>query len=290
MKPRFAADYRLLFWMFVLLPLVPIVALLKPSISPWLLCVGLYFAYCVGIASHCHNHCPVFKSRRANRLYSVWLSIFYGAPAFAWIPTHNQNHHKYTNGPGDLTQTSRYARRDSLWVALTYPLASSIYQLPSLRAYLAAARHQRPREFRSMLTQIAAIFLVHGGYLALAVQLHGWRWGLVAFACGMGIPTAFASWSMMFTNYVQHVGCNADSEHDHSRNFVSPLLNWFVFDAGFHTVHHEHPGTHWSEYRALHDCRSAAISPELNQHSIFGYCWDTYVKGAFAAGRRPLSA
>ena len=37
---------------------------------------------------------------------------------------------------------------------------------------------------------------------------------------------------MMLTNYLQHVGCAPGASHDHSRNFVSPFWNWFVFDNG----------------------------------------------------------
>jgi fatty acid desaturase len=92
-----------------------------------------------------------------------------------------------------------------------------------------------------------------------------------------GVPAGFASWSMMFTNYVQHVDCDPESSDNHSRNFVSPLQNWFVFDAGFHTVHHEQPGVHWSHYRRLHAARAAAIDPSLNQSSIFGFCFRRYL-------------
>jgi fatty acid desaturase len=81
---------------------------------------------------------------------------------------------------------------------------------------------------------------------------------------------------MMFTNYMQHVECDVGSEHNHSRNFVDPLVNWFVFDAGYHTVHHESPGLHWSEYRALHTSLGDAIAPELNQRTILHYILSRY--------------
>src|SRR5207237_6434834 len=102
----------------------------------------------------------------------------------------------------------------------------------------------------------------------------------------------FAAWSMMITNYVQHVGCDHASKDDHSRNFVSRTMNWLVFDAGYHTVHHEHPGIHWSAYPALHAWRAARIAPHLNQSSILRYCFERYALGRApeaCGGARPPS-
>jgi hypothetical protein len=82
---------------------------------------------------------------------------------------------------------------------------------------------------------------------------------------------------MMLTNYLQHVGCDPASPDDHSRNFTSKLLNVFVLENGLHTVHHEHPGTHWSRLRSLHDERAERIDPRLNENSILGYVWKAYL-------------
>ena len=69
---------------------------------------------------------------RVNALYSVWLSVFYGFPAFSWIPTHNQNHHRYLNAEGDLTRTTRFSSKNTAWNFLTYPWVSSYYQAPAI--------------------------------------------------------------------------------------------------------------------------------------------------------------
>ncbi len=74
--------------------------------------------------------------------------------------------------------------------------------------------------------------LGHAAALALAVAGHGPRVGVGLYLCAFGIPASFAAWSMMFTNYVQHVGCDHASADDHSRNFVSRTMNWLVFEAG----------------------------------------------------------
>src|SRR5436190_18845006 len=87
---RFVEDRRVLVCAGVLFPLLPALALWRPSLLPWLLPLLLYCSYLSGVLTHNHNHCPVFVSRRANLIYGAWLSFFFGFPGFAWIPTHNQ--------------------------------------------------------------------------------------------------------------------------------------------------------------------------------------------------------
>ncbi len=279
MRLRNPADLRALLWALVLFPAVPLLGVLRLELAPWLLPFALYLAYCAGVLTHNHNHCPVFVGRAPNQVYSAWLSVFYGYPSFAWIPTHNQNHHRYLNGPLDATRTTRSSQHNTLWQALSYPVRSAVWQAEGITRYVAQARARG--RFRAIAAQYAVLLAAHAGVLVLAVALHGARAGAAAYGLCMGVPALFASWSMMFTNYVQHVHCDPSSPDNHSRNFVSPLQNWLVFDAGFHTVHHEKPGAHWSTLRALHAARAARIDPALNQNSIFGFCLDNYLLGPF---------
>ena len=277
MRLRFREDLRTLFWAFVLFPSVPALAYLRPSLLPWLAPFALYFSYCSGVLTHNHNHSPVFRGRRANVAYGAWLSLFYGCPIFTWIPTHNQNHHRFTNGEGDVTRTTRLSPTNSLTFALIYPLASSRWQLPGIKAYVANAWRSHPARFRRIVAELAALILGHAALFGLAVWLHGLALGAVVYGVSLGAPALLATYWMMFTNYLQHVDCEAGSPDNHSRNFVSPFFNWFVFENGLHTVHHEHPGVHWSRYRALHDARAARIAPHLNQNSLFGYVASEYL-------------
>ncbi|HEX3850595.1 MAG TPA: fatty acid desaturase [Polyangiaceae bacterium] len=279
MKLRFAADRRALFWALVLFPLVPALALLNPALLPWLVPFSIYLSYCAGVLTHNHVHAPVFVNKRMNALYGAWLSFFYGAPIFTWIPTHNQNHHRYLNGPGDLTRSSNFATKDTLLAALAYPTRSTAAQLPEVARFMRATWRGKSARSRQIAGQIATLVLGHSLVFALAVALHGLLLGALVYGIAVALPAALASWSMMFTNYVQHVGCDPHSADNHSRNFVSPWLNWLVFEAGYHTVHHEHPGTHWSRYPALHAARADRIDPRLNQRTILGYCLKTYVFG-----------
>ena len=277
MQLRFIADRRALFWALFFFPALPVLSYLRPTLAPWLLPAALYLAYCSGVLAHNHNHTPVFRSKRLNSLYSAWLSFFYGCPLFVWVPTHNQNHHRYLDGPGDATRTIEHAPRDTWWGVLSYPTRSAIAQAPAIWAYARAARQRHPARFRQIVFETATVALGHAGALLLALFSYGAARGMLLYACAFGIPAGFAAWSMMFTNYLQHVGCDPASPDNHSRNFVSRWLNWLVFDAGYHTVHHEHAGTHWSAYPALHAARASRIDPRLNQQTMFGYCLESYV-------------
>lgn len=277
MKLRFVQDRRALFWALVLFPAYPALSFAWPSLLPWLLPIGLYLAYCAGVLTHNQVHTPVFYDKRANALYAAWLSIFYGSPIFVWVPTHTQNHHRYLDGPGDLAEIRKFFEADTLWALLSYPTRSAAAQLPEIWRYARAARRNRSARARQILLQTSALVIGHSLALGLAVALHGLLRGTLIYGGAVALPASFASWAMMFTNYVQHVGCDPASPDDHSRNFVSKPLNWLVFNAGYHTVHHEHPGTHWSRYPALHAWRASRIDPRLNEHSIFGFCWKNYV-------------
>jgi beta-carotene hydroxylase len=280
MRPRFTADYRTLIWLAGMHALA-FLQYAKPAFSPWLLPLGLYAGFCAGVFSHNHNHCPTFKSRRANMIFANWLSIFYGYPVFAWIPTHNLNHHKFVNKAGDATITWRHTNANNWTVAWTYFFVSAYWQSAPIKQYIRKARRDNRVLFRTILTQYAVVLTAHVSLLSLALVLHGFARGMLVYWSAFGIPALFALWSMMFINYIQHVHCDPWSAHNHSRNFVSKLGNYLVFNAGLHAAHHENPGTHWSELPRAHAKIEAEIAPTLKQSSIWGFCFKAYLAGAF---------
>jgi beta-carotene hydroxylase len=283
MELRFASDRRTLLWAFGLLPAVALLPLWRPEGAGWLLPLALYSGFCAGVFAHNHNHCPVFRSRRANALFSTWISIFYGYPTFAWIPTHNRNHHTFVNRPGDATITWRYSRRNTWSIAASFFFVSAWWQRGLIRDFVATARARSPRLFRGIVAQTVTVAVAHGAALAAALTLHGPRRGAAAYLVGFLVPAASGLWGMIFINYVQHVHCDPWSPHDHSRNFTGRLGNWLVFNAGFHTAHHEQPGAHWSTLPARHARIADRIDPALRQRSVLGFCLRAYLLGIFAA-------
>jgi fatty acid desaturase len=254
----------------------------NPHFVGWSIPVGLYTGFCAGAFSHNHNHCPTFASRKMNALYAAWLSVFYGFPTFAWIPTHNLNHHKLVNRPGDATITWRYSKKNTWLVASTYFFVSAYWQKGVTDAFVRTARASRPRLYRQVVVQWLTVVCAHAALVVLAVGMHGWQVGLLVYFGAFVVPAAMGLWGMIFINYIQHVHCDPWSKHDHSRNFVGRLGNWLVFNNGFHTAHHENSGSHWSELPALHAAIAHEIHPELLQTSIFGFCIKAYLLGALS--------
>lgn len=282
MRPRFDSDYRILLWAFVLFPLLPALSYARPSLLFWLLPAQLYVSYCAGVFTHNQVHCKLFPGPRANLAYASWLSIFYGCPIAAWIPTHLLNHHRFPNRERDVTRTDRLSPQHNLWQALRYSVLCGTWQAPLVLEYARRARQRQDRAWRELRTQLGVLVLAHAGALALALALHGAALGSLVYLLAVG-PAWIAPHLMFFTNYIQHVHCDPQSPDNYCRNFVSPFANWLIFQNGYHTVHHEQPNLHWSQYPALHAARAARIHPSLNQRSLLGFCIANYVL-------RPLTA
>jgi fatty acid desaturase len=286
---RHSPDWRTVLWAFVFFPAMALLPYVEPRVLfvgdrfvPWMLPLGLYFGFCAGVFSHNHNHCPMFKSRRVNAFYSAWLSIFYLYPTWVWIPSHNLNHHKYVNRAGDATITWRYSKKNTLFTSTTYYFVSAAWQKPVLDEYFAKAKASNPGLYRQILAQIATVAGAHLSLFALAVATRGWKLGPLVYLVGVFLPALFANYSMIFINYIQHAHTDPWSEHNHSRNFVSKLGNWLVFNNGYHAAHHESAGLHWSKLPAAHAKIAHLIDPALNERSLVGYIGRAYLLGMFS--------
>lgn len=276
MQLRFEKDRRTLVWALGVLPLGPLLVMGSPKLAYFTWPLTLYAAYCAGVLTHNHTHVPVFREREWNRRYGNLLSFFYGCPIFAWIPTHHRIHHRYVNGPQDSTRTTRYSQRNSLWALLSYPTRSAAWQWPDIKSYALSQRARGGNGYRDVVGQTSTLLFGHVAALAASALLHGSA-GVIALFLTFTVPTLLAPSFMMFTNYVQHVDCDPSSVDNHSRNFVNPFFNWFIFDNGYHTVHHEQPSLHWSLLREVHIARAHRIEPRLNQSFIAAYCFKEYL-------------
>lgn len=281
MLPRFAADYRTLLWTLVLTPGLVVLLYAKPELIPYLWWVSLYFALACGIVAHNHNHCPTFKGKQANQLFANWISIFYGYPVFAWIPTHNLNHHKLVNRAGDATITWRYTNRHNVLVAASYFFVSSYFQSDPIKAYIAKAKTGNPSLYRRILLQYVTCFGTHAALCGVAIAIHGWKTGFFVYFMTLLLPAFFALWTVMLFNYEQHVHTDPWSAHNHSRSFTSPVLNFLLFNNGLHAAHHEHPGTHWSKLPEAHAELAPHIDAQLMHRSMWFYFFRQYFLAMF---------
>lgn len=277
---RFAADVRTLLWVCLTIALVAF-QFARPDYAPYLFWLSAYFALACGVIAHNHNHCPTFKSKRMNELFGHVISIFYGYPTFAWIPTHNLNHHKFVNRAGDATITWRHSKKNSLLVLVTYPIISAYYQSEPTASFIRQAKAKNPKLYRRIQIQYVVWLGSHAALLALAIWLHGARQGLVLWSLVCLVPALFALWTIMVFNYVQHIHTDPWSDHNHSRSFVGFWTNFFLFNNGLHGAHHENAGAHWTKLPEIHAKYADQIDPRLLHKSMWWYFFQQYLLAPF---------
>jgi len=75
----------------------------------------------------------------------------------------------------------------------------------------------------------------------------------------------------------QHDACDVSSDWNHSRNFVGRAFNWIMCNNGYHTIHHNRAGLHWTELARAHEKEVAPkIDPALDEPSMLVYLLRTY--------------
>ncbi len=235
-----------------------------------------YIIYCflsvsVAVITHNHNHVRIWKSDFLNTLQDWWLTVFYGFPVFAWIPTHNKNHHKMNNRIGDYTITYRFSEKNNFLTLLTYPTISGFYQQKAIRDYLKQQYNTNKKRFLLSVAQYVVLIV----WIAAALFVD-WRKALYFVI----IPQQISLFSVLIFNYVQHVHANEESKWNHSRNFTG-FLNFLLFNNGLHTVHHETAGLHWSQVPAEHEKIEHLIDDSLKERSFWWYIFRNYAMGFF---------
>lgn len=280
MLPRNSADYRTLLWAMAM-PVVVVAQFINPKLLPYLSPLSFYFAMAAGTIAHNHNHTPVFKSKTLSSIFATHISLFYGYPSFAWVPTHNLNHHKHVNREGDATITWRHSNRNTWYIAVSYFFISAYYQSFPIKQYIRKAKESNPSLYRFIVTQYVIWATALLGSLAAATYFYGPLTGLKIWLLAYGLPCLFGTWSMMWFNYMQHVHCDPWSKFNHSRNITGRIFNFLIFNNGLHTVHHANAGAHWSTAYEEHAKIADKVHPDLNQPSFWWWIIRGYIIPAF---------
>ena len=274
---RYAADLRPLSFVACWFALQGLLWTTGFALAPWLLLLVLGLT--MGPIAHNHVHGGTFKDKRLDQLWTWIVTISYGFPVMAWIPTHLQNHHVYGNRPGDESATWRWTERNTTWMAILYFPMSAFHQTKLTNAYLSRlwAKH------RSVAIRKTSEYVVWGAWVAAAFLID-WRKALLF----VGVPMLVSLYSVHLFNYVQHVGCDWDAKYNQSRNFVGPWANALLFNNGFHTIHHLNGGLHWSLAPAAHAKVEHLIHPSLNQKNAIWWLFRSYVLAPFIGEEKPL--
>ncbi|MFO0553174.1 MAG: fatty acid desaturase [Polyangiaceae bacterium] len=240
----------------------------------WAIAVPLFvltcfFSFFGAVATHNTIHAPVFHNRTANRIFQVVLTLTYGHPVSAFVPGHNLSHHKHTQTRRDVMRTTKVRYGWNLLNILLFVFAVAPAIMRGEKEYFAAMKKRLPTWFQQYRMEQAALF---GTYIALAII--DWRKALVF----VFLPHKYAAFGIISMNFLQHDGCDQDDKYNHSRNFVGKVVNFFTYNNGFHGIHHDHPGLHWSLAPAEHvRAYGGKIHPALEQKSLIVYLFKTFI-------------
>jgi len=83
------ADIKSLIYIFITTAMF-ITQWMWIGVNPFIYTWFLFMSVAVSVMTHNHNHLPMWRSKTMNILTDWWLTVFYGFPIFAWIPTHNK--------------------------------------------------------------------------------------------------------------------------------------------------------------------------------------------------------
>lgn len=263
---RYSADWRSLLTIIFTLTTAMIVwtGIIDPlwlQVLLWMLSTGLMYI-CFAI-NHNHQHVHMSQHRSLNLIIDLALGLCQGLPAPVVIYAHNMDHHTHADSPQDAMWTGHVQTRHHLLRLLYYPFVSASRYFLIRRTIAGEVARRNPifarkisLQRRWLVSVTVLLFIIHP-LNTLLVFIFPWMmvhlWGLNS-------------------NFMQHEGCSYQDPHDHSRNYVGPILNWMLFNGGYHTIHHERPGLHWSRMPAEHAKRASAISPHLNVRN-----WNTWM-------------
>ncbi len=268
---RYRADIKTLVFVAIYFGLVAVQWIYAPTdiaVAIPLVVLTCWFSFFGAVATHNTVHTPVFHQRWANRLFQVALTLTYGHPVSAYVPGHNLSHHKYTQSRKDVMRTTKTRFRWNLLNGMFFMsrVGKDIF-FADMR-YFKAMYRRNPPWFRQMIFESVVFIGSMGALLFL-----DWK----KFIVYVLIPHQYAAWGIITMNLLQHDGCDENSQYNHSRNFVGKIVNWFAYNNGYHSIHHEYPGLHWSLLPQAHAEQIAPhIHPNLDQQNFLVYLWKTF--------------
>jgi fatty acid desaturase len=219
--------------------------LLAPAATNWYLAVPLIvlltlvnFSITIGVL-HMHTHRPLFVSRRMNRVVDVLCCMPASLTAAEMREVHVLNHHRYNDGPRDVTTTE--GREQGLRAVCYWIRYGTIVKNHTMRTIFAAdasaGRRKRRYQFVLDLTLVVALMV------ATCCVTDTTR-----FMLFYGIPFLVTQVNSGYFAWLTHAPARGfEDEASKSMNTVGNWLNFFIFNQGYHSVHHRYPGIHWSQ-------------------------------------------
>jgi fatty acid desaturase len=265
---KHAAEWRQIGIVSVYLGLLAAMYVEPACRNVFFLGAACYFSFLNTVVIHNHLHQGVFQSKALNLLFRGALSFGSLYPASANIPSHNLVHHHFDDdGQPDWAAPENVSFKWNLMNLVHFPNVAGPNTFAGVTRW---AKLLGKRDFvRQYRLELAFAFGLTG---LLAVRDF---WTTLFFIV---IPQLYGARCILRINLIQHDGCDTTSEWNHSRNFVGKAFNWIMCNNGFHTIHHNRAGLHWSELDAAH-ARDVVprIDRALDEPSMVGYLARTYL-------------
>ena len=266
---RFSADRRSLGVLTIYAALVATAWILNPTGPLQILVIPVlgYASWLCAVVAHNTVHSPVFHRRWMNLAFQIWVSLSYGFPISDYIPGHNLSHHRFLQAREDVMRTSKVRFRWNLLNLMAFPFAVT----PGI--VRGNARYGRVKGSEAWRRQLR---IETGAVWGVKIALFALDWRKAV--CFVLVPQLIANLGIVGINFFWHDGCDPEHPVNHSRNFTAPLLNFLALNNGYHGMHHEEPGMHWSLLPEAHARRiRPGLHPALEQRSLLAYAWRTFV-------------
>lgn len=233
-----------------------------------------WLSFLNAVVIHNHLHKGVFRSKALNRAFRLVLSFGALYPASSNIASHNLVHHHFDDdGQPDWAAPQNVSFRWHLMNLIHFPNVVGPNTFAGVSRW---AQTTRQRDFRKQyVAEQVFAFGLTGALLA-------WDFWTALFF--IVLPQLWGARGILRINLIQHDGCDVKSEWNHSRNFVGKAFNWVMCNNGYHTIHHNRAGLHWSVLADAHEREAVARrDPSLDEPSMLAYLLRTF----FLRVRRP---
>jgi fatty acid desaturase len=278
---KHSAEWRQIGIVTVYLGLLFAMYFAPPCRNIAFLAAACYFSFLNTVVIHNHLHQGIFKSRRLNMIWRCVLSFGSLYPASANIPSHNLVHHHFDDGGQPDWAAPEHVRfRWNLLNLVHFPNVAGPNTFDGVQRWKAVSgRREFSRQF-----QLENVFAFGATIALFAFDF----WTTLFFIV---VPQLYGARSILRINLIQHDGCDTKSDWNHSRNFVGQAFNWIMCNGGYHTIHHNRAGLHWSVLDEAHRCEVLPrIDPSLNEPSMVKYLLRTYLFHFERPARRDVAA
>lgn len=206
---------------------------------PYIGFVFLNFGGRYGLMLHATGHRMIFKREyQWMQWYIRFLGLFLGHTLTSFAAHHMYMHHAENNMLGDLSSTLPY-KRDKFTHFLHYWFRFFFF------GYIHVPIYMLLRGRGKILRRFLAGELAWVAIVACAMWVN-WAAALLVLV----IPLLLIRWFMMAGNWGQHAFVDTtdpDNGFKNSTNLTNTRYNHKCYNDGYHIVHHNKPGMHWTE-------------------------------------------